>query len=521
MSAMNVAQVLELANRHFRSGRIGEAEQLSRQILRNEPQHAGALYLLGLVASKAGHPADAARLIQAAINQNPDSVDFRVDLGAVLLGLSRHAEAIECGRAALAIDPASVNALHLLGDALLMSGRPEEAIESFHRALAITPNVVEILVNLGCALKDLQRFDEATATLQYVLSIAPQCAAAHNNLGATFSLCGRAEQAIIHHRKALVIESDNPLTHWNYAFALLVCGEFKEGWEEFEWRLRAAALNLNRGFARPQWDGSDLAGRTILLHVEGGFGDGIQFARYVPMVAERGGRVVLECQPELVRLLEQMPGCDSIVARGGALPSFDVQCPLPSLPRIFQTTLETIPASVPYLKAGEKEAEFWKKRLGQSPGAKVGLVWSGSGGSGRWRSGAGGLFAPLAEVGGVQFYSLQKIPAGIAPSPPGVAVIDFTDELSDFADTAGFVANLDLVISVDTSIAHLAGAMGKPAWTLIPYASDFRWLRNREDSPWYPTMRLLRQTEDRNWNRVAERIAGELRSRFGPARDVG
>jgi len=515
MSAMTSSQSIESAHRQFRSGRLAEAERILRQVLQQEPRHSDALHLLGLVASQSGHQDEAVRLVQAAIGANPNRADFRVNLGGILLKLGRNDEAIECARAAMAIDPFSSHAPFLLGNALVKAGRGVEAVDAYRQAMEKTPNLLGMMLNLAYALQGLGQLDEAAGLFESVLSFAPNCAGACSHLGAILYPTEQIDRSLALHRKALLIEPENVGFHWYYAIALLTNGDFAEGWEEFEWRLRFPELNLYRASPQPQWDGSDLAGKTIVLHNEGGFGDGIFFARYVPMVAGRGGRIILDCQPELTRLFARIPAVESIIPRGDPLPAFDTHIALPGLPRLFQTRLENIPGSVPYLTAGPKEAEYWKQRLSQNPGPKIGLAWSGSSNDMVWRSRTLEIFSPLAGVRGIQFYSLQKGPEAKQPIPPGLSMIDYTDELHDFADTAGLIANLDMVISVDTSVAHLAGAMGKPTWTLIPYACDFRWLRSREDSPWYPTMRLFRQGQDRNWNRVAERVAGELRSRFG------
>jgi hypothetical protein len=274
-----------------------------------------------------------------------------------------------------------------------------------------------------------------------------------------------------------------------------------------------------RKFRQPQWDGGDLAGRTIHLHAEQGFGDTIQFIRYVVPVAQRGGRIVVECQPELKRLVQMMPSVSHVVTTGEPLVDFDVHCPLLSLPLAFGTTLESIPSQVPYLQAGAEDVSKWSRRMagGASP-LKVGLAWSGNklNRNNHNRSLALGALAALAAVQETTFYSLQKGEAAHeARNPPaGLDLVDWTDDLHDFADTAGLIANLDLVISVDTAIVHLAGAMGKPVWVLLPFAPDCRWLLEREDSPWYPTMRLFRQTSPGDWASVARRVTEALQSRL-------
>jgi hypothetical protein len=305
-------------------------------------------------------------------------------------------------------------------------------------------------------------------------------------------------------------------------------GQFAEGWEEFEWRLKVPHLNLSRAFAQPQWDGSDPTGKTILLHTEGGFGDALHFIRLLPQVTARGGRWLLECQPELIPLFQNIPGLKAIIPRGQNLPPFDLQIPLQSLPRLLSIRYNTIPNTVPYLQPATDRTKFWSTRIlsvclgstelaevsalsasavaiplpkfqsTQTRKRRVGLVWAGSNAKGDARTRHLEIFAPLAAVPNVQFFSLQKGPECTEPPPRGMDWTDFTAEISDFADTAAFIQNLDLVITVDTSIAHLAGALAKPVWVVIPFQADFRWHEHRTDSPWYPTMRLFREPAPRD-----------------------
>jgi len=394
-------------------------------------------------------------------------------------------------------------------------GRLAEAEAAYRQILAVEPQNARALQLMGVMLHQRGNSTTGSELIRRAIQIDPFSADFHSNLGVVLTDCGQFDDALACYRQAVKLAHDDPDYHWNLAINLLSRGDFREGWDEFEWRLRSPARKLNRGFGQPQWNGSDLTGKTILLHTEGGFGDAIQFIRYVPQVGERGGQIILECQGELVRLFAQVSGISRILRRLDALPYFDFQIPLQSLPRVFQTTQANIPATVPYLTASKEIAQNWKERLASEPGPKVGLVWAGSNTTGGRRSNSLDIFAPLAEVRGIRFYSLQKGPESKQPAPRGLSIADYTEQLSDFADLAGFIENLDLVISVDTSVAHLAGAMAKPVWTLVGFVPDFRWLRNRLDSPWYPTMRLFRQEKGEKWTAVVARIANELRARFG------
>jgi hypothetical protein len=294
----------------------------------------------------------------------------------------------------------------------------------------------------------------------------------------------------------------------------LLAGNFERGWREYEWRWK---LKDHRGhiFSSAAWDGSDVSGRTVLLHAEQGFGDAIQFIRYAPLVAGRGARVVVQCPEELASLIGRVEGVEKVVADGGQLPDFDLQCPLLSLPRVFGTTLENIPVEIPYCTADALLSRKWKDRLQHEDSRfKIGLVWAGrtKAKRERGRTCSLALFSALAGFDGVIFYSLQKGEgAEQAKNPPeNMELIDYTEEIHDFSDTAAFIGNLDLVISIDTAVSHLAGALGKPVWTLLPFAPDWRWMLNRDDSPWYPTMRLFRQPSPGDWEAVIKDIAGEL-----------
>jgi hypothetical protein len=338
-----------------------------------------------------------------------------------------------------------------------------------------------------------------------------------NNLAAVLIHDSRFEEALEFHDRGLHVDPGSAYLHWSRALAWLTLGDFERGWPEFEWRLKWNPKKLARDFAQPQWDGSGLAGRTILIHAEGGFGDVLQFVRFAPWVKRCGGRVVLECQPELVSLLESVEGIDEVVARGRApLPAFDVHCALQSLPAVLRLRFEQIPASIPYLAVDAEGIAAARKRVeGDGARLRVGLVWSGSAKPQRINNPNLTLsaFASLAEVPGVVFYGLQKgEPAREAMKPPaGAKFVDVGASLADFAETAAFVEALDLVITVDTSTAHLAAALGRPVWVLLAYSPDFRWLLDRTDSPWYPTMRLFRQSELGDWASVFAQVTGALR----------
>lgn len=354
-------------------------------------------------------------------------------------------------------------------------------------------------------------FDSAIAAFNRCAQIAPEHPQIQNNLGQILYQKRDLVAAAGHFRRAIQIKPDYAIAHWNLANALLAVGNFEQGLEEFEWRLSIPALQLDRGFSQPRWDGSDANGKSILLHCEGGHGDAMQFVRFIPLISSLGGKqkLILECQPALLALfLESIHGVQ-IIGRGQSLPAFDFQIPLLSLPRIFRTNLQTIPHSIPYLKTPAAVNELWKSRLSLDHKIKnVGLVWAGS--PTKLRTDSIDIYGPLSGVPNARFYSLQVGPKARQAPPPGLDLVDLTQHIGDFADAAAFIQQLDLVITIDTSIAHLAGALAKPVWVAIPYCSDFRWLMDRSDSPWYPTMRLFRQPKAGDWQTPVSNMAHAL-----------
>jgi tetratricopeptide (TPR) repeat protein len=575
---MTLEQQLESALSHHRAGRLAEAERIYRQILTQQPNHADALHLLGVLAGQTGRLDAGVELIRRAIaicsnnasyysnlgnaltdmgqldeairacrqairlqpddavahnnlgialrntgqfekavasyreaiRLNPDYLQAHNNLGVALKDTGRLDEAIACYRQAIRIDPRYAVAHSNLGNALNEMGQLDEAIAAYRHAIRLNPDLAEVHSNLGNALKDKERFDEAIASYRQAVRLKPGFAEAHSNLGNALKRMGQLDEAIASYREAIKLKADFVQAHWNYAWVLLMLGEFEEGWKEFEWRLRMPQwTRLGRDFSQARWTGQDARGKTILLISDARFGDAMHLIRYAPLVAERGATVLLECQAELAPLLSRVHGISAVFVRGERLPAFDWQTPLLSLPLVFGTTMKTIPANVPYLSAPPDRIARWAKRLAGDSSFKVGLVWAGSAGQDA-RSCPLATFAPLAAIPGVAFYGLQKGPESNQPVPPDLRLIQMGDELHDFADTAALVSNLDLVISVDTSIVHLAGGLGRSVWTLISFNPGFQWLRDRTDSPWYPTMRLFRQPSAEDWHSVIARVIEAL-----------
>lgn len=536
-------------------GQHGPAIELISRAVAGHPNVADFQYNLGVALMAAKRPADAVGAFSKAVSIKPDMFAAYSNLAVAMIGLRRYPEAAEAARSAVTLNPDHSESWNNFGVALKETGKVDEAIAAFERAVAGQPDSPEALTNLGNALQRKGLYAEAAATHRKAVAIRGDVPELHNNLGAalydnleyeeaieafrqslslrpdyreaqctlanSYYRLGRLSEAIPAARRAIALWPDSPLPKFNLGLMLLSNGEFEEGWRmnEARWDVPELAMSRNR-FAKPRWDGSDLRGKTILLYGEQGFGDTIQFVRYIPRVREMGAKIVLGCQSELARLLKQVEGVEQVVSKSDGGIAFDVHCPLMSLPMHFGTNLTNIPSFESYLKADPELAAKWKERMSGGPDRlKVGLAWAGrpTHDNDRSRSISLQLLAPLAGVQGIWFCSLQKGDASCqAQNPPaGMQIADFSADVQDFADTAAMIANLDLVISVDTAAAHLAAAMGKPTWVLLPYAPDWRWLTAREDSPWYPTLRLFRQPKPRDWANPIQRVAEALRERAG------
>jgi tetratricopeptide (TPR) repeat protein len=512
-----VREQLASAVQQHQAGRLTEAEQLYRQVLTRDPGNADALHLLGVVTHQQGRPDLAIDLIRRAIAINPVEASFHTNLGVAFKELGRRDEAIACFRTAIGLNPRQPEAHNSLGNALAGSGRLEEALVSYRRAVALRPDYAEAHYNLGVTFKEQGRAEDSLACYRKAIALRPHYQEAHYNLGNASRDLRQLDAAVASYRRAIGLQPDFPDAHHNLALALLAQGDLAAGWAEYEWRWKTSQLSeADRGFAQPQWHGESAKGQTLLIHAEQGFGDTIQFCRYAPFAAERGLRVILEVQKPLVRLLRGLPGVDQVIRRGDDLPAFDWQCPMLSLPLALGTTLTTIPAAPSWLATAGAEAETWRERLAlaSGPGLRIGLAWAGkpSNLADRRRSMAPDRLAPLFALSGLQYFSLQQAGPKLATDVP---LIDFMDEMTDFADTAALIANLDLVISVDTAVAHLAASLGKPVWLLDRFDACWRWLDGRRDSPWYPSLRLYRQERPGDWDAVLAEVTRDLHSLAG------
>jgi hypothetical protein len=454
----------------------------------------------------------------AALVSWPDDQDLALHYADALqqAGLLEHA--IATYRRILTKVPNNPAAWNNLGVSLQSSSKLNEAVSAFDRAVVLAPDNPAIFNNLAFALLEHGDPDRAERWLRKGIALSPLLPELHNNLGAVARERGDVHEAVVCYRRAIALRPDFADAHWNLSQGLLTLGMFTEGWHEYEWRWkRPDFTNPRRNFSIPLWDGGELQGRTLLIHAEQGMGDAIQFVRYCSVLQSLGAEVVLECHRELVRLFRSLPGITAVVPHSEPLPECDAHMPMLSLPRVMQTTLETVPCNVPYLVPPANLVAEWAKRIDTTRSdVRVGVVWS----SGRKLKALLNRSCPfdsimrLQGVPGVTLFSLQAgdAAAELQTVPRSLRPADLTEGIVDMADTAAIISHLDLIISIDTAVAHLGGAMGKPVWILLPLMADWRWMLEREDSPWYPTMRLFRQKTAGDWSGLMADVRSALSS---------
>ncbi|MEX2114510.1 MAG: tetratricopeptide repeat protein [Pirellulales bacterium] len=511
---------------HRLLGNADEALACYAQAVRLAPFVAELHSNLGSLLQDAGRFDEAAASYAAALGCDPNHPDAHYNLGNLQQISRQWDQAAQSYRRALALRPNFIQAMCNLGNLLRERGEWAEALQLLESAYAQDPDSVPAVSNLGVVLQDLGRTDEAQRLCERALALAPHRAELHVNLGTTYKDLGDPTTALAYYERALELDPHSFQAAHSRGAALLSQGDFAGGWAGYEQRMRCDQFDT-RDFPQPRWDGAPLAGRTILIHAEQGFGDTLQFIRYLPQVAAQGGNVVVAVQPPLIPLL-QNTGIPNLFPLDGPLPPFDLHVPLMSLPHVLGTTLDTAPRDVPYLAAPPDRIAAWCDRLQAYPGFRVGLVWQGRPDHHRdcLRSIPLAAFRPLADVPGVRLISLQQGPgseqlAALAALPPDArfGVIDLGSEYGAdgtlFMDAAAVIANLDLVIACDTGLAHLAGGMAAPVWVALPLGAEWRWMQKRDDSPWYPTMRLFRQTKFRDWDGVFQRMAAALAEEAG------
>jgi tetratricopeptide (TPR) repeat protein len=483
------------------------------------PDFAEAHSNLGNLYGQSGRRDDALRAYAAAIRAKPDFAAVYSNFAVVLIDLGRYDEAIRTLEAAVQLAPNMPEAHMNLGQAYRRSGRFREAIDATRNALELRPDYRDAYLNLALAAFELEEFDSSIDANRRALELDATTPQTHYNLAMVYHLCGRYAEAIATYEAALALWPDFVEAHANLAFSLLVGGDFARGWNEYVWIWRLPAKRAQYPYLdrATLWNGEAFAGRQLLITRDQGFGDAIQMARYFPAVKARGGRVVLEALPALVPLFEGLPGIDELRVVGDAAiirDDVDLYIPITVLPRAFGTDLTSIPAPIPYLRASDERVERWRGRMERPAHLRVGIVWAGFPGNvdDRHRSVRLEDFATLGSVDGIAWFGLQKGRDEERLSCGPLTINPLGADIRDFADTAAILTHLDLVISVDTAIVHLAGAMGKPVWTLLPFVPDWRWMTERRDSPWYPTMRLFRQPCAGDWASVFAEVTRELRA---------
>ncbi|MDR3518230.1 MAG: tetratricopeptide repeat-containing glycosyltransferase family protein [Azospirillaceae bacterium] len=523
-----VPGLLAQAEACYAAGDARGAAQAYVQVIAAVPQVAELYNMLGMLLFDLGCFDDSVTVCRQALALRPDFAEAYFNLGNGLrTGLAAPARAAYHRARRLGLDTPDL--FNNLGVVTARCGAFDAAIAAYRQAVCRKPDHAGAFYNLGSVLYACGDTAAAVRAFGRTLRVTPDDANALNNLGSVLQAQGRLDDAIATYDRALLHAPADPRIHVNRAMALLHRGRLVEGWDDYEWRWKTERFHdLVVRFPQPEWAGEPLSGRTILLYGEQGFGDTLQFARFAPVLAARGARVILRVRQPLVRLLCPVAGVADVVAMEAPLPPFDCHLALMSVPRLLRTGLAAIPATVPYLAPPAAAVAAWRARVAALPGVKVGLVWSGDPlPSDRGsvlpdlrRSIPAAQLAGLARVGGVSFVSLQKkiavagvtpeIPAQIGTMPAGIALHDWMDEIDDFADTAALVAGLDLVITIDTAVAHLVGAMGKPVWILIRHDACWRWMQDRDDSPWYPSARLFRQVQLDDWWTVVEQVSGAL-----------
>lgn len=534
------------------TGNLSEAKAIYERVLKVDSGNLDSIHLLGLIEYQSGNSQAAISLFSRAMSINPHLPDIHNNLGLALMGQGKLQEAINCFKEAMRLDPDFVKAYFNLGNVFKEQKKFSDAVEHYNRALDLAPEFPEVCNSLGNVFKEQGKYEEALEQYRKAISLRPDLAEPYNNIGAVLDEQDKLSDAVQYYKKALQLNPGYADAYWNIGnllflkeckldeaiehyqeairlrpnfseahfhrgLALLLKGNFKEGWPEYVWRFgqnieKNASYN---NFTKPLWDGSSLKGKRIVVSSEQGAGDCIQFIRYLPLLKELGAYIIFECYGKLLKLFDGFNSIDFLVE--GPFPAesdiaYDYFVPLLCLPQIFKTNTDTIIKNTPYIASNPELVKQWGNKI-NSDSFRVGIVWEGTRThfNDRNRSFDLSVFEPLTSMSGVSLYSLQKeITSEQSNLLEEMNIIALGDSLEDFSYTAAAIENLDLLISVDTAVVHLAGAMGKPVWTLLPFVPDWRWLLKRDDSPWYPTMRLFRQTRPGDWKSVIIQIKDEL-----------
>jgi len=528
MSSVNYKRAIELDNHYFlaynnfgdllqKQGKLDDAVNSYKHAIYIKPDYCEAYFNLGVAYQRQLNYNDAVKCFKQAVTIKPDSAEYNYYLGNAFKNQGKFEDAINSYKNALKFKPEYAEVYLNLGVSYIKQGQPDESIECCYKAIEIKPDYAEAFYNLGIAFNDKGELDEAVKSYKRALQLKPGFKDVYVNLGNSYKNKLELDEAVKCFGLAVTGREGYDPARMNRALTWLLKGDYEKGWPEYEQRL-AKKEYLRREFPYTRWDGSTLNGKTILVHAEQGFGDTMQFVRFLPLVKEMGGQIIFECQKSLTNLLQYCAGVDKIVASdGNVTPSvaFDVHLQLLSLPGISGVYLDSLPVKVPYIFPDTALVSYWKEKLSSNNNLKVGLVWGGNPkqSNDNNRSSTLACFSQLGSISGVTLYSLQKgEPASQLTNPPeGMNVVDFDDEMKDFSDTAAFIDNLDLVIAVDTAVAHLAGALGKPVWVLACYCPTWHLQLWRDDCAWYPSMRVFRQSEPHDWDSVLQQVAVSLR----------
>ena len=511
---------LENAVALHQKGQLGQAAAIYRQLLGTDPTNADALHLLGVITHQTGNHKSAVDLIGQAIEINPNVSIYYSNLGNALKELKQFDAAVASYDKAIALKPDYAEAYSNRGVALQELKQFDAAVASYDKAIALKPDYDEAYSNRGVALKELKQFDAAVASYDKAIAFKPDYAQAYYNRGNALKELKQFDAAVASYDNAIAFKPDFAEVLWNKSLLLLLIGELIKGFNLYEWRWdEKDIIKWKRNFSQPLWLGKEsLSDKTILIHAEQGLGDTIQFCRYVKMVSDLGAKVIFEVQKPLVRLLKDLAGVSTLIAKGDPLPEFDLHCPLLSFPLAFKTDLNSIPSAKSYLEAEAERVAYWKDRI-KGDGLKIGIAWQGSHGTkiDIGRSFELKLFKNIADLNNVQLISLQKGYGSeqLRNMPQGMQVMDLGEELDAdgaFLDSAAVITNLDLVITSDTALAHLAGALGIKTWVALKFVPEWRWMLDRQDSPWYPSLKLYRQEKMDEWEPVFAQIQIDINS---------
>ena len=508
----DIQQEIYVALAFHQAGKLKEAKSEYRKLLRRYPDNADILHLSGTLAHQMGQMDAALKNLTRAATLAPQNLEIHLNLFRTLATQDKIPELEHTLHILVELSPKDANLLAQLGEILVRQDRADEAEPYFRRSVESNPETLDAWNGLGNILERRGEFADAEDCYLKSIEIEPNRAEARYNLGNVLRQQNKVEDSIKALSKAVELDPEFKLAHVHLAFSLFMNGDFEAAWPEYEWRWKIPNFPTPvRPFSQPKWQGERLDGKKILVHAEQGFGDSLQFARFTKDIADHGGDIILECAPGLTSLMESAPGVTETLARGDQLPAFDVHVPLLSIPGILSMGLDALPNQVPYLQVPVNKQEYWAGRLKSPDQLKIGITWQTSTEqlSSSFKSCPLQAYAALFGIEQVKWISLQKeIPDSDLPLPPDI--MDISEDLADFSDTAAVISELDLVISMDTAVAHLTGALGKPVWLLLSTAGDWRWMKDRNDSPWYPTMQIFRQTNFNDWNEILTRIRPQI-----------